>query len=156
MQRSSGVNQGSNCSGMPYGYQIWWEEPLTGVMHWWGQRCISRGQPEVLRNALRPPNLVGRTFDQNVMHWGQVMQGSAGVNHEVKLLRNALRPPNLVGRTPRGWPGERNAKCALLGGQRSCRGQLGRTPLECDALVGSKVMQGSAGVNQRSNCLEML
>ena len=41
-------------------------------------------------------------------------------------LRNALWPPNLVGRVP-----------------------------ECNTLLGSKVIQGSAGVNQRSNCLEI-
>ena len=28
MYWSAAVNQVSNCSGMLYGYQIWWEEPL--------------------------------------------------------------------------------------------------------------------------------
>ena len=31
MLGSAVVNQGSNCSGMLYGYQIWQEEPLTKV-----------------------------------------------------------------------------------------------------------------------------
>ena len=31
MQGSVRTNYGSNCSGMPYGYQIWYEEPLTIV-----------------------------------------------------------------------------------------------------------------------------
>ena len=67
-------NQGSICLAMPYGHQIWWEEPLTraqciaGVK---GHAGVSQGQPEVkfLRNALWPPNLVERTPDQSAMHW---------------------------------------------------------------------------------------
>ena len=32
-QRSCRVNQGSNCLGMPYGYQIWLEEALSRAYH---------------------------------------------------------------------------------------------------------------------------
>ena len=87
---------------MPYGHQIWWEEPLTkayciaGVK---GHVGVSWGQEGVnlLSNTLWPPNLVGRTPDQSVMHcWGQ---RSCRGQPEVKLLRNAVWPPNLVGRT---------------------------------------------------------
>ena len=59
------VIQGSICLKMPYGYQIWWEEPLTkaqciaGVK---GHAEVNRGQPGVklLRNALWPPNVGGK------------------------------------------------------------------------------------------------
>ena len=101
MQRSSGVSHGSNTSGMTLGYQFWWEEPLTrvqcigGVQ---GHAGVSWGQPEVkvLRNALRPPNWVGRTLDQSILHYW--VKGHAGVSRnqpEVKLL-NALWPPNVA------------------------------------------------------------
>ena len=102
MQGSSGVNQGSNYLEMPYGHQIWWGEFLTkvkciaGVK---GHTGVSKGQPEVklLRNAVWPPNLVGRTPDQRVTHcWGR---RSCRGQPEVKFLRNALWPPNLVERT---------------------------------------------------------
>ena len=113
------------------------------------------------RNALWLPNLVGRTPDQSVMQcW---VKGHAGVSWgqpEVKLLRNALWLPNLVGRTP-------DRSVMHCWGKRSCRGQLGSTrgqialncPMatkfgrknpwpRCNALLGSKVMQGSGGVNR--------
>ena len=53
---------------MPYGYQIWQEEPLTKVQCIVGVKGyagINWGQPEVklLRNALWLPDLVGRTPD---------------------------------------------------------------------------------------------
>ena len=63
--------------------------------HLWGQRSCrdSRGQPEVklIRNSFWPPNLVGRTLDQNIIH--SLDQSHAGVirgQPEVKLLTNAL------------------------------------------------------------------
>ena len=73
---------------------------LLGVR---GHAGVSQGQPEVklLRNAVWPPNLVGRTLDQSVTHcW---VRGHAGINQgqpEVKFFRNALWPPNLAERTP--------------------------------------------------------
>ena len=91
---------------MPYGHQIWWEEPLTraqciaGVK---GHAGVSQGQPEVklLSNAVWPPNLERRTLDQSVTHcW---VRGHAEVSQgqpEVKFFRNALWPPNLAERTP--------------------------------------------------------
>ena len=118
---------------MPYGPQIWWE-PLTranAMLGVKGHAGVSQGQLEVklLTNALWTPDLVGRTPDQSVNHcWGQ--------------------------RSCRGQPG-------------STRGQnlykypvvtkFGRKDLrsECNALMGLKVLQESAGVNQRQNCLEM-
>ena len=71
-------------------------------MNCWGQGSC-RGQPEVklLRNAVWPPNLVGRTLDQSVTHC--LVRGHAGVSQgqaEVKFFRNALWPPNLAERTP--------------------------------------------------------
>ena len=75
-------------------------------------------------------NLVGRTLDQSVMHcWIVGVEGKVGVSWGqvgVNLLSNALWPPNLVGRPP---------------------------DQKCNALLGSKVMQGSSGINQGSNCL---
>ena len=79
---------------------------------------IMKGQPGVklFRNVLWPPDLVGRIFDQSVMHcWGQMScrgQGSTTGQIDTKFGR----------RNP--WP-------------------------ECNALMGSKIMQGSSGVNQR-------
>ena len=134
MQGSSGVNHWSNSLEMPYGHQIWWEELLTR------EKCIA--------------GVKGHIW----VSWGQV-----GVN----LLSNALWPPNLVGRTP-------DQSIMHCWGQRSCRGQLGssrgqfawqchmatkfggKNPWpKCNALLGSKVMQGSSRVHQGSNCLEM-
>ena len=74
-------------------------------MYCWGQRScrVSQGQLEVkvLRNAVWPPTLVGRTFDQSVTHcW---VRGHAGVSQgqpEIKFFRNALWPPNLAEKTP--------------------------------------------------------
>ena len=84
MQGLSGVNQMSNCLEMPYSHQIWWEESLTR------EKCIDGVEGHVgvswdqvgvnlPSNALRPPNLVGRTPDQSIMHplgqrscWGQL------------------------------------------------------------------------------------
>ena len=82
--------------------------PDRNVMHSWGQRsCRGQlwGQPRVklLRNAIWPSNLVGRTLDWvertldrrvSALMGSKVMKGQPGV----KLIRNALRPPNLVGR----------------------------------------------------------
>ena len=58
---------------MPYGQQIWLEEPLTKVLCIDGVKGhvgVNRGQPGVklLRNALWPPNLVGRTLDRSAVH----------------------------------------------------------------------------------------
>ena len=93
-------------------------------------RChLESIEVNLLRNALWPPNLVGRTPDQSVMHcWGQRSCSVSRGQPEVKLLRNTLWPPNLVGRTP-------DQSVMHCWGQRSCKGQ--------------------PGVNQRSNCLEM-
>ena len=76
-------------------------------MHCWvgvkGHAGVSQGQPEVklLRNAVWPPNLVGRILDQSVTHcW---VRGHAGVSQgqpEIQFYRNALWPPNLAERTP--------------------------------------------------------
>ena len=116
--------RGQSALEMPYGYQIWWGDPLTkakciaGVK---GHALVIRGQPRVklLRNALWSPNLVGRITDQSVMqYWVKghvgVSWGQVGVN----LLSNALWPPNLVERTP--------AQSIMhCWGQRSCRGHQG-------------------------------
>ena len=69
-QRSCRGQLGSsrvNLLAMPYDHQIWWEEPLSRV------KCIAgvKGHVEfiwgqvgvnLLSNALRQPNLVGRTL----------------------------------------------------------------------------------------------
>ena len=49
MQGLAGINQGSNCIELPYGYQIWLEEldPNQSVMHCWSQRSC-RDQPDVI------------------------------------------------------------------------------------------------------------
>ena len=83
IQGSTGVSQGRDCSGMPYGHQ----ESLTKV---WcideikGHVGVSQGQPEVklLRNTLRPPKEGGRTLDQGVIALlgSKVIQRSAEVN----------------------------------------------------------------------------
>ena len=73
-QRSWRGQLGSGCLTMPYGHQIWWEEPMTrayciaGVK---GHAWVSQGQPEIkfLRNALWPPNICRKDPDQSVMHW---------------------------------------------------------------------------------------
>ena len=85
----------------------------------------------------------------------KVMQDQPG-QPGVKLLRNALRTPKLVGRSP-------DQGVEHCWGWRSCRGQprvkllrnatwppnlVGR--LECNTLMGSKVMQGSSAVNQKT------
>ena len=93
-----------------------------------GSKVIQRSI--CLRNALWPPNLVERIPDQSVMHcWGQSHKGVSWGQVGVNLLNSALWPPNLVGRTP---------------------------DQSVMHLLGSKVMLGSARVNQRSNCIEML
>ena len=76
MQGSSGVNQGSNCLEVSDGHQIYWEECLIKMQCIAGSKGhegVSWGQVGVnlLNNAPWPPNLVGRTHDQSVMHcWG--------------------------------------------------------------------------------------
>ena len=87
------------------------------------------GQPGVklLSNALWPPNLVERTPDQSVMHcWGQ-RSCKAGVKWG-QFVKQYLMPTKVSGKNP--WP-KRNA------------------------LLGSKVIQGSAGVKKGSICLAM-
>ena len=129
-----GSTRGQKCLEMPYGHQIWWEESLTkaqciaGVK---GHERVSWGQVGVnlCNNDPWPPNLVGKTHDQSVIHWwGQrswrVSWGQVGVN----LHNNALWPPNLVGRT-------HDQSVMHCWDQKSCTGQ--------------------ARVNQRSNSLEM-
>ena len=80
----------------------------------------------LLNNALWPPNLVGRIHDQNVMHcWGQ--SSCTG------------QPGSTTGQIPQNCPV--SAKI----------GRKNPRP-ECNALMGSKVLQGSSGVNHRQNC----
>ena len=70
-----------------------------------------------LRNALWPPNLVGRTPDRSVMHcWGR--------------------------RSCRGHPGSTRGQIAQECPMATKFGRKNPWP-ECNALVGSKVMQGS-------------
>ena len=77
----------------------------------WGS---TRGK--LLRNALWPPDLVGRTPDQRVMHcWAQCHTGVNWGQPGVKLHMNALWLPNFGRKNP--W-------------------------LKWSALMGSKVMQG--------------
>ena len=78
-----------------------------------------------LRNVLWLPNLVGRTPDRSVMHcWGQ--------------------------RSRRGHPGSTRGQIAQECPMATNFGE--KDPwLECNALVGLKVMQGQLGVIQRSN-----
>ena len=107
MQGSLRVNQGSNCLEMPYGHQIWWEESLTTALciAWVkGHEGVSWGQVGVnlLNNAPWPPNLVGRTHDQSVMHcWGQRSCTGQPGQPKVKFLRNALWPPNIGRKDPK-------------------------------------------------------
>ena len=71
-------------------------------------------------------------------------------------LWNDLWLPNLVGRTS-------DQMAMYCWGQRWCRGQLGQPEVKWlrnafwlpSALLGSKIMQGSGGVNQRSHSLEI-
>ena len=82
-----GVSQVSNYSGMPYGNQIWYKEPLTeiycidGVK---GHTGVSRGQlgVKLLRNGMWAPKFEERILGQSIViagvkgHcWGQL--GSA-------------------------------------------------------------------------------
>ena len=77
MQESAGVNQRSNCLKMSYGFQIWYEEPLTrakGIAGIKGHAVVSQGQPQVklLGNPQLPSHLVTRTPDQSATQcWGQ-------------------------------------------------------------------------------------
>ena len=126
-QKSS---RGQSALQIPYGYQIWWEEPLTRVYCIAGVKGHVRviwGQPGVklLRNALQPPNLVGRIPDQSVKHcWGQrscrVSWGQVGVN----LLSNAHWPPNLVGRIPDQGAMHCWSRMSWRGHLGSTRGQI--------------------------------
>ena len=117
---------------MPYGHQIWWEEPQTkayciaGVK---GHAGVSWGQEGVnmLSNALWPPNLVGRTPDQSVIHWwGQ--------------------------RSCRGHPGSTRGQIAYKCRMTTKFGGKNHWPKR-NALLGSKVMKGSAGVKLFNNAL---
>ena len=78
-----------------------------------------------LGNALRLPNLIRRTPDQNscsaLLGW-KVMQGSPGVNQGSNYIEIALWAPNLVGIIL-------DQSVMNCWGQRSCRGQLGSTNL---------------------------
>ena len=76
-----------------------------------------------LRNALWLPNFVGRIPDQRVMHyWGQ--------------------------RSCRGHPGSTRGQIASKCPMATKFGRKNPWP-ECNALMGSKILQGSAGVSQR-------
>ena len=101
-----------------------------GAETWHGLRAYFRSKPTqgqrssppkvkghqecCFRNALWPPNLVGRTSDRSVIHiWGQrTCRGKPGV----KLFRNPLWLPILVGRNP-------DRSEVQYSGQRSYRGQ---------------------------------
>ena len=109
---------------MPYGHQIWWEEPLSecnAFARVKGLAGVSQGQPEVKlrRNDVWPPNFVGRTPDQSVTHcWGQRSCRRQPGSTRSEIPQKCPRwPPNLV--------------------QKDSR-------LECLALMGSK---GLAGVS---------
>ena len=113
------------------------------------------------RNALWPPNVVGRTPDWSVVHcWGQRSYKGQLVSTRVKLFRNALWLKNLVGKTS----AQSEVQCW---GQRSYRDQPGSTrggiAQECPmatkfgrknpelkwcAMLGSKIIQWSFKVNQ--------
>ena len=105
-----------------------WNGPLRFVVNCLrlpDQRSTVIQRSICLRNALRPPHLVGRTLHQNVVHC--LVQYIAGVESHaevirgrkrVKLLRNALWLPNVVGKTP-------DQSVMHWWGQRSLRGQLG-------------------------------
>ena len=86
MHGSSVVNQKSNCSGIPYGHQIWPKEPLNRGLHFArvkGHAGVICGHPEVSlpRNYLWTLNLVRRTIDQCEVHWwGQRSQYIVLVN----------------------------------------------------------------------------
>ena len=156
-QRSCRGQLGSICLAMPYGHQIWWQEPLTrayciagveghvGVS--WGQVGVS-----LLSNPLWPPKFGGKNLNQSVMHcWGlRSYRGQLGSTRG-QLLRNNLWPPNLVGRIPD------KTKCiaGVNGHEGVSWGQVGSICLkmpyghqiggknpwpECNALLGSKVM----------------
>ena len=76
------------------------------------------------------------------------VKGHAGVSWGqvgVSLFSNVLWSPNLVGRTP-------NQSVMHYWGQRSCKGQSEVKLLKNAVWLGSKI-QGSAGVNLRSNSL---
>ena len=64
MQNLAGVNHGSNCLGIPFGSQIWLEEPLT--------------LPE-----------------SNALMESKVIQGSPGVNKR-EIAQKFLKPPKLM------------------------------------------------------------
>ena len=102
---------------------------VVNFSKWPDQRSKVIQRSICLRNALWLPNLVGRTPDWSVMHcWGR--------------------------RSRRGHPGSTRGQIAQECPMATKFGRKNPWP-ECNALVGSKVMQGSAGVNQRSNCLGM-
>ena len=66
MEGSSKVNERFNCSGIPYGYQIWCQESLTKVQHIAGVKChtgviwdqpkvkLHRNTPQSLKKQLQP------------------------------------------------------------------------------------------------------
>ena len=141
-QRSKFI-QRSICLEMPYGYQIWQEEPLIEV------KCIAgiEGHPGSTRDQIAQEcplwvqNLVGRTPDRSVMHWwGQrSCRGQPGSTRG-KIAENALRPPNLVVRTL----DQSLMHCWV---QRSCRGQLRSTTGQID-------LEQKIKINwQKHNCL---
>ena len=59
MQGSSKVNKRSDCLGMPYGHQIWCEEPLSRVQHIARVKCRGGGEPLVFQAGYHPRK---RTF----------------------------------------------------------------------------------------------
>ena len=127
--KRSKVIQGSNRLEMPNGAEIWYtgrgQAPeVCGQLFEVPPKV--KGHPEVklLRNALWPPNLVGRTPDRNMKHCrGQRSRrghpGSTRVIQGSNHLNIALGPPNLVTRTP-----DRNMKhCWVKGHAGIIRGQ---------------------------------
>ena len=113
VMQGSGVNQGSNCSEMPYGNQICGEirdqnakvmQGLTGV--------------KLLRNALWLPNLVGKIPDWKVKHcWVKFHLGVSQDQLEINLLRHAAWQPNLKKRASDGvmhWCSQRSCRSNCL------------------------------------------
>ena len=122
MQGSTRVSQGSNCSGMPYNHQIWWEKPLTKVECKVGSK-VKQGSTGVNQGL----NFSGMTYGHQIVKKEpltevQCIDGIKGQPGStwVKLLRNAIRAPNLIERTI-------DQSVINWWGQMSCSGQLGST-----------------------------
>ena len=129
MQGSSRVNERSNCLKMPYGPpNVVGRITDQSEWHCWGQRSW-RGQLGSSRGQFAKQCPMATKFggkNPGPEHNGIAeVRGHTRVSQgqpEVKFLRNVLWPPNIGRNDPRP---------------------------ECNALMGSKILQGSAGVNQR-------